>query len=81
MRNWPRHALHNHINGIALLDCLIGADGTPTCVVRAENPANEGFGQAAVAISRSFKMAPQDADGRATAGSRIVVPITFRSAG
>jgi len=80
MRNWPRQAYHHHIGGVAILDCLIKDDGFLTCVTRAENPTGEGFGEAAVAISRSFRSSPQNADGQATAGGRIVVPITFRFA-
>jgi protein TonB len=60
---------------------LVSPDGRISCSVINEDPSGWGFGEAAMRISRSFRMAAQTADGRPTNGGRIRVPISFRLAG
>jgi len=46
--------------------------------VQSEDPPGYGFGDAAIQISHSFRMAPRTTDGRPTVGGRLLVAITFR---
>jgi protein TonB len=77
-RNYPHDALRNNIEGRAILDCLVGADGRLSCIVLSEEPVGQGFGEASLRVARSFRAALQTRDGRTTAGGRARVPITWR---
>lgn len=77
-RNYPPQALRDNVGGSALLDCLIAGDGRLACTVLSEEPAGRGFGTASLAVARSFRAAPQLADGTPTAGRRTRVPIRWR---
>lgn len=79
-RHWPRAALGQEIEGSASLDCLVSADGRLNCTVVSEDPPNMGFGEAAVQVSRRFRMAPETANGQPTAGGRYRLRIPFRFA-
>ena len=80
-RYYPDRARDRDQEGRVTLDCLVSADGHIRCSVINEDPSGWGFGEAALRISQSFRMAAQTSDGRATSGGRIRVPITFRLAG
>jgi periplasmic protein TonB len=77
-RYYPTRANERGQSGRVQLDCLVDSTGRIACTVVSEDPPGWGFGDAAIRISRSFRMAPQTADGRPTSGGRIPVPITFR---
>jgi periplasmic protein TonB len=77
-RHYPHDALRNNIEGLVILDCIVGADGRLTCTVFSESPLGHGFGEAALRIAREFRMARQTRDGRSTEGGRARVPISFR---
>lgn len=77
-RFYPRRALDSNIEGRASLSCLVGADGRLSCTVLSEDPQNMGFGEAAVRISRQFRMRPQTVNGEPTAGGSIRLPIRFQ---
>ncbi len=77
-RHYPPRALEREREGRVVLDCVVGADGRIGCAVAEEDPSGWGFGEAAVRISRSFRMSPQTVDGRPTDGGRVRVPIAFR---
>ena len=77
-RFYPRRAMEREQEGHVTLDCLVDASGRITCTVVSEDPSGWGFGDAALQISRRFRMAAQTADGRATSGGRVRVPLTFR---
>jgi protein TonB len=61
-----------------VLDCVVGADGRIGCSVTSEDPSGWGFGEAAIRISRHFRMSPRLVDGSPTEGGRVRVPINFR---
>jgi protein TonB len=77
-RYYPRPALRSRIEGRAVLDCTVDAEGLLSCTVATEDPEGQGFGEAALSLSRHFRMAQQTRDGRPTEGGRARVPITFR---
>lgn len=77
-RYYPTRAMDRQQEGRVVLDCLVDAGGRISCSVSSEDPSGWGFGEAAVRISRSFRMAAQTSSGQATSGGRIRVPITFR---
>jgi protein TonB len=74
---YPERALVRELPGTARLDCVVRHDGRLACAVEAESPAGYGFGEAALGIAQSFLMAPTLADGSATEGRRVSVPIVF----
>lgn len=79
-RHYPRRALERGQEGRVVLDCIVGADGRIGCSVSSEDPSGWDFGEAAIRISRSFRMSPRMENGAATEGGRVRVPITFRLA-
>lgn len=76
-RRYPPEARRAGVNGRAVLDCLVATNGRIACTVVSEEPTGHGFGEAALLISRNFRMAPSTRDGRPTAGGRIRLPIRF----
>ncbi len=77
-REYPSRALERGREGRVVLDCVVRADGRINCTVVSEDPSGWGFGEAAVRISRSFKIAPRLENGAPAEGGRLRVPITFR---
>jgi protein TonB len=80
-RYYPPRALERGQEGRVSLDCIVSADGRIACTVTSEDPTGWGFGEAAVRISRHFRMAPATRDGVPTSGGRVRVPIRFNLAG
>ena len=81
-RNYPAGASYSGISGGAEVGCTVDAEGLLTdCTVVAEYPANEGFGKAALKISKRFKMKPLTRDGVPVAGGYFRTRIIFRVAG
>jgi protein TonB len=80
-RHYPDRALEREIQGRAVLQCRVTASGQVTaCTVAGETPASAGFGDAALKVSRYFRMSPQTEDGRPVEGASVRVPVTFRLA-
>jgi protein TonB len=79
-RYYPERALQREQEGRVSLDCIVSADGRIACTVTAEDPQGWGFGEAALRISRHFRMAPATQDGVPTSGGRVRVPIRFNLA-
>jgi len=77
---YPRPARNAGMEGRALLDCIVNADGSLRCLVANELPAGHGFGDAAIHIAPGFRVLQSD-DGASAVGKRIRVSITFRLAG
>jgi periplasmic protein TonB len=77
---YPERALVRELPGSARLDCVVRNDGSLNCSVQAESPAGYGFGEAALGIAQSFRMAQRLGDGSATEGRHISVPIVFAQA-
>ncbi len=80
-RYYPPRALDREQGALVRLSCLVDADGRIACTVASEDPPGWGFGEAALRISRHFRMAPATRDGEPTSGGRIEVPIRFSVAG
>jgi protein TonB len=77
-RHYPERAIRWEKEGRVVLDCVVAANGRICCNVLEEAPAGWGFGDAALRIAGSFRMSPLLADGQATEGGRVSVPISFR---
>jgi protein TonB len=72
---YPRRALLRGVEGQVVLDCLVTTAGTLNCAVVSETPANWGFAEAALRISRDYRMVPAELDGVPTEGRyRMVAP-------
>jgi len=78
-RVYPSRAYRSGVGGHVVMDCEVTAAGTLSgCKVRSEQPADFGFGDAALKLVPDFKMSPTTADGKSVAGASIVIPITFQ---
>ena len=75
---YPPEALAQEVEGRVVLDCVTQISQRPVCSARDEKPGGWGFGPAAVAMSRSFRLAPGERNGAPFDGARVRVPITFR---
>jgi protein TonB len=62
---YPPLAIRRERSGVVSLDCLVRADGALSCSVLSETPTGYGFGEAALRISRTYRMEPATRDGRA----------------
>ncbi|HEX3407522.1 MAG TPA: TonB family protein, partial [Caulobacteraceae bacterium] len=61
---YPALAQFVGIGGRALLHCVVAIDGSmKSCAVSEETPAGLGFGEAALAFSKTFKMKPMTVNG------------------
>jgi TonB family protein len=79
VRHYPNRALNNRIQGNATFECAVGIDGRLTsCIILSETPVGYGFGEATLAISREFRLAPQTSDGTPTEGARVRRTIRWR---
>jgi TonB family protein len=76
-RYYPAEALTRGVAGQATLDCIVAASGHLSCTVVSEEPSGRHFGEAALRVSRHFRMAPETRDGHPTAGGRVRIPIRF----
>lgn len=73
---YPERALERGREGEARLHCMVQGDGSLDCVRAEETPG--GFGPAALRVARTFRHAPQLADGSSAAGSPVNLRVVFR---
>jgi TonB family protein len=76
-RHYPESAMNQLVVGRVVLDCVVLLDPVPACSVLDETPADWGFADAAVAISRTFRFVPATVNGAPVAGGRVRVPLRF----
>lgn len=76
-RNYPADAARNGIAGASVLCCTPQNDGSIQCKTNAELPADSGFGDAAVKVSRAFRMSASEVQAWRSRGEPVRVPITF----
>lgn len=78
---YPDYAMRMEIDGKTVMSCEVDAEGRwQDCRVESETPAGYGFGEAALAVSRHFKMKPKlDAGGNPVMGGRITIPLTWKA--
>lgn len=78
-RVYPSEALRRHLPGRVLLRCRIRARGAVDCEVAEEAPSGFGFGEAALQLSRSFRMRTRSDDGSSTLGANVEIPVRFEA--
>jgi protein TonB len=77
-RYYPERARERGREGLAQLDCVVRVDGRLDCTVVSETPANWRFGEAALRISRDYRMVPATRDGvPVEAAYRMRVPFNL----
>jgi protein TonB len=67
------------VEGRATISCRVNAKGTlDSCSIVSDEPADMGFGESAMKMSKLFKMRPQTKDGQPVDGGQVRIPIAFR---
>ncbi len=80
-RAYPKAAYRDGRSGSVLLRCLGGRDGrVRDCRVLSETPSGEGFGRAALDLSRVIRFRPLRVDGRPVEAA-LRIPIDFETDG
>jgi TonB family protein len=76
--HYPEDALLRRLEGRVALECLVVAEGRLRCAITEEDPADAGFGLAALGIAQDFRMAAE-IDGQPTTGKRVRVALRFNA--
>jgi len=79
-RAYPDRALDDGVSGSAALLCTVSAAGTlSNCSVTSETPSNRRFGNAAMSLTRYFRMQPGAVNGQAIDGARVSFTVRFNA--
>lgn len=79
MRVYPTRAAQDGTEGAATLQCAVTARGGLTgCSILSETPGGQGFGRAAMQLSRHFRLSPRTVDGQAIEGALVTIPLSFQ---
>lgn len=79
LQYYPAQARRMNVEGKAVLGCTVTAAGELTdCVVNSEDPEGMGFGDAALKLSKLFKMHPARTSDGSLTQSHINIPIRFQ---
>lgn len=77
-RYWLAEAIKRRLGGKVYLACALTRPGRPDrCIAIFEQPAGVGFGDAAVRLSRTFRIRPIRINDRDAADLPVIVPVTF----
>jgi TonB family protein len=75
---YPKLAEVLNLAGLATMSCEVTATGAlAECKILKETPAGIGFGDAALEMSKYFRMRPKTVDGEAVGGATVIVPLNF----
>jgi TonB family protein len=78
---YPARALDNQIEGDALMDCVVMANGKLTgCRIAGESPTGFGFGQAALDLAADYELKPRYIDGEPNSGAQVRLGVRFTTA-
>ena len=78
--SYPERAQRLGRDGRVTMACKATDDGgLEGCSITSEDPADMGFGQAALRLSRRFKMKPTTEGGELVGGGAVNVPLMFRA--
>ena len=81
IRFYPRHALAQRREGMAIMKCHVDLSGALSgCVILRETPLGSGFGAATLRMAPLFQMKPMSVDGRPVAGGIVKIPVQFKVA-
>ncbi|MDP1616049.1 MAG: energy transducer TonB [Phenylobacterium sp.] len=81
MAVFPTKAMQKGVDGEATIGCKVSLQGALfECIVLSEEPADLGFGQAAIALTPQFLMKPAMKDGQPVVGG-VRIPISFKGIG